>query len=270
MFVEIKPYEKETLSVRFKADREDFSKILQAIKKVPGRVWVSERCLWTIPADRHSCDILLHNIYSEGFCRADSGGIGKDCESNDSDPHDGVPLNTEMVGESATPSVTNIQCILHKLEEVITAKHYSTRTGEAYSYWISRFIREHRDKNLKTLSEMEINSFVSRLAVKENAAASSQNQALSALLFLYKNILGVTIKSPENIVRAKKQKKLPAVLSREETAKIFSLLPENDYGLFIRLLYGRYNFGSCNTAASLTDEFAMRQTSHMIYARSAH
>ena len=184
----------------------------------------------------------------------------KNCESNDSEPHDGVPLNTEMIGESTAPSVTNIQCILHKLEEVITAKHYSTRTREAYSYWISRFIREHKDKNLKTLSETEINSFVSRLAVKENAAASSQNQALSALL----------LKSPENIVRAKKQKKLPAVLSREETAKIFSLLPENDHGLFIRLLYGRYNFGSCNTAASLTDEFAMRQTSHMIYARSAH
>ena len=156
------------------------------------------------------------------------------------------------------------------MDAVITTKHYSKRTREAYSYWISRFIREHKDKNLKTFSDGEINSFVSRLAVKENTAASSKNQALSTLLFLYKNILGVTIKSPENIVRAKKEKKLPAVLSREETAKIFSLLPENDYGLFIRLLYGRYNFGSCNTAASLTDEFAMRQTSHMIYARSAH
>ena len=52
----------------------------------------------------------------------------------------------------------------------------------------------------------------------------------------YKNILGLTIQSPENIIRAKKSKKLPAVLSREETAKIFSLLPENDYGLFLRLL----------------------------------
>ena len=90
----------------------------------------------------------------------------------------------------------------NKLEEVITAKHYSKQ-----------------------------NSFVSRLAVKENAAASSQNQDISALLFLYKNILGLTIQSPENIIRAKKSKKLPAVLSREETAKIFSLLPENDYGL---------------------------------------
>ena len=151
---------------------------MQAIKKVPNRAWVPARCFWTIPADRHSCDILLHNIYSEGFCRAASGGIGKDCESNDSDPHDGVPLNTEMIWERTLPTEPDIQCILHKLEEVITAKHYCKR-----------------------------NSFVSRLAVKENTAASSKNQALSALLFLYKNILGITIKSPENIVRAKKQEK---------------------------------------------------------------
>ena len=175
-----------------------------------------------------------------------------------------------MIEESNTPSVPDIQDILRKLDAVITAKHYSKRTREAYSYWINRFICEHKDKNLKTFSDVEINSFVSRLATKEKVAASSQNQALVALLFLYKNILGLAIQSPENIIRAKKSKKLPAVLSREETAKIFSLLPENDYGLFIRLLYGRYNFGSCNTAASLTDEFAMRQTSHMIHARSAH
>ena len=143
-----------------------------------------------------------------------------------------------MIEESNNTTATNIQDILRKLDAVITAKHYSKRTREAYSYWISRFIRENKDKNIKTLSDAEINSFVSRLATKEKVAASSQNQALVALLFLYKNILGLTIKTPENIVRAKKPKKLPAVLSREETAKIFSLLPENDYGLLIRLLYG--------------------------------
>ncbi len=95
---------------------------------------------------------------------------------------------------------------------------------EAYSYWISRFIRENKNKNLKTLSDTEINAFVSRLATKEKVAASSQNQALVALLFLYKNILGLTKKSPENIVRAKKLKNLTAMLSRKKTAKIFSLL----------------------------------------------
>ena len=238
MFIEIKPYEQETLAVRFKAGREDFSKILQAIKKVPNRAWVPDRCIWTIPADRNSCDILLNSIYSEGFCRADSDFIEKICQGADSDPHDAIVLNTAMVEESNTPTAPDIQDILRKLDAVITAKHYSKRTREAYSYWISRFIRENKDKNIKTLSDTEINAFVSRLATKEKVVASSQNQALAALLFLYKNILGLTIQSPENIIRTKKPKKLPAVLSREETAKIFSLLPENDYGLLIRLLYG--------------------------------
>ena len=239
MFIEIKPYEKERLSVRFKAEGEDFSKILKSIKKVPNRAWIPAGCFWIIPADRNSCDILLNNLYNEGICRADSGFIFKNCEPNDSNkPHDIEPFNTEIIGERNNDTATDIQCILNKLEEVITAKHYSKRTMEAYSYWISRFVRENKDKNLKTLSDTEINAFVSRLAVKEKAAASSQNQALAAILFLYKNILGLTIRTPENIVRAKKPKKLPAVMTREETAKIFSLLPENDYGLLIRLLYG--------------------------------
>lgn len=199
---------------------------------------MSDKRFWIIPADRNSCDILLNNLYNEGICRADSGFTFKNCKPNDRKPHDIEPLNTEIIRESNNPAAPDIQDILRKLDAVITAKHYSKRTREAYSYWISRFIHEHKDKNLKTFSDAEINSFVSRLATKEKAAASSQNQALAALLFLYKNILGLTIQNPENIIRAKQYKKLPAVLSREETAKIFSLLPENDYGLFIRLLYG--------------------------------
>ena len=150
MFIEIQPYEKETLSVRFKAGREDFSKILQAIKKVPNRAWIPAQCFWTIPAVRNSCDILLNTIYSEGFCRADAGFIGQNCEGADSDPHNAIVLNTAMAEESNTPSAPDIQDILRKLDAVITAKHYSKRTREAYSYWISRFIREHKDKNLKT------------------------------------------------------------------------------------------------------------------------
>ena len=89
-------------------------------------------------------------MYSEGFCRADAGFIGKNCEGSDSDPHNAIVLNNAMVEESNTPSAPDIQDILRKLDVVITAKHYSKRTREAYSYWISRFIREHKDKNLKT------------------------------------------------------------------------------------------------------------------------
>lgn len=210
MFIEIRPYEKERLSVRFKAEGDDFSKILQSIKKVPNRAWKPSGYFWIIPADRNSCDILLNNLYNEGICRADSGFDFKNSELNNTES-----LNTEISGERNNHTATDIQSILNKLEEVLTAKHYSKRTMEAYSYWISRFVSENKDKNLKTLSDTEINAFVSRLAVKEKAAASSQNQALAALLFLYKNILGLTIKTPENIVRAKKPKKLPAVMTRE-------------------------------------------------------
>ena len=123
---------------------------MQAIKKVPNRAWVPARCFWTIPADRNSCDILLNTIYSEGFCRADAGFIGQNCEGADRDPHNAIVLNTEMIRESNTPDASDIQDILRKFDAVITAKHYSKRTREAYSYWISRFIREHKDKNLKT------------------------------------------------------------------------------------------------------------------------
>ena len=150
MFIEIRPYEKERLSVRFKAGREDFSKILQAIKKVPNRAWVPARYFWTIPADRNSCDILLNTIYNEGFFRVDSDFIRANCEGADSNPHDAIVLNTVMIGERNLPTEPDIQNILRKLDAVITAKHYSKRTREAYSYWISRFIREHKDKNLKT------------------------------------------------------------------------------------------------------------------------
>ena len=82
------------------------------------------RCFGTIPADRNACDILLHNIYSEGYFRADSILIGKNCESNDSNPHDGVPLNIEMIGERTLPTEPDIQDILRKFDAVITAKHY--------------------------------------------------------------------------------------------------------------------------------------------------
>ncbi|UTC67812.1 MULTISPECIES: integron integrase [unclassified Treponema] len=237
MFVEIRPFENKALSVNFKAQGENFSKVLQAIKKVPGRTWLPDKQIWIIPADRNSCDILLNNLYDNGiFMSADSGFTGKNYTSI----YTGYTrvLNAEIIEENDNSASTYLKSILQKLDEVIAAKHYSKRTKEAYRYWISRFIHENKDKNLKTLSDNEINSFVSRLAVKEKAAASTQNQALAAILFLYKNILDLQVKSPENIVRAKKPKKLPSVMSREETAKIFSLLPDNDYSLCIRLLYG--------------------------------
>ena len=141
MFIEIRPYEKERLSVHFKAEGENFSKILQSIKKVPNRAWIPAGCFWIIPADRNSCDILLNNLYNEGLFRADSCFDFTNSELNNTES-----LNTEIIGERNNDTASDVQCILNKLEEVITAKHYSKRTMEAYSYWISRFIREHNNQ----------------------------------------------------------------------------------------------------------------------------
>ena len=91
-----------------------------------------------------------------------------------------------MVEESNTPTAPDIQDILRKLDAVITAKHYSKRTREAYSYWISRFIREHKDKNLKTFSDVEINSFVSRLATKKRLLLQVKIKLLPLFCFSIK------------------------------------------------------------------------------------
>ena len=103
----------------------------------------------TITADRNACDILLNNIYSEGYFRADSILIGKNCESNDSDPHDVVPLNTEMIGKRTLPTEPDIQDILRKLDAVITAKHYRSFVS------LSKHIRINDTKSRKHCSCQE-------------------------------------------------------------------------------------------------------------------
>ena len=219
MFFEIYPYDEAFLALDFKADRSDFFQILAIVKNIPGRRWQAVEKIWTIPAERTVCNMLLKNLYENDLFR-----VSHDVE--------------ESVTNSPAGMEEGIEFILKKLDALIAAKHYSSRTKESYRYWIVRFINQYKNKPYSMLSETEINAFVSELAVKEQMSASSQNQALAALLFLYKNILGIELKQADSIVRAKKPKKLPAVMTREEVAAIFSLLPDNEYGLFIKLLYG--------------------------------
>jgi len=219
LFFEIYPYDEAFLALDFKADRSDFFQILAIVKNIPGRRWQAVEKIWTIPAERTVCNMLLKNLYENDLFR-----VSHDVE--------------ESVTNSPAGMEEGIEFILKKLDALIAAKHYSSRTKESYRYWIVRFINQYKNKPYSMLSETEINAFVSELAVKEQMSASSQNQALAALLFLYKNILGIELKQADSIVRAKKPKKLPAVMTREEVAAIFSLLPDNEYGLFIKLLYG--------------------------------
>lgn len=101
--------------------------------------------------------------------------------------------------------------LLDRVREAIRLKHYSIRTEQAYVDWIRRFILFHDKRHPEKMGADEIEAFLTHLAVEKNVAASTQNQALSALLFLYRNVLKQDIDFPTDVVRAKKPKRLPTV-----------------------------------------------------------
>jgi integron integrase len=127
--------------------------------------------------------------------------------------------------------------VLQKVREAIRVRHYSYRTEQAYLGWIDRFIRFNHGLHPEDLSEKEIGKFLTHLAVRENVAASTQNQALSALIFLFKEILKKEVGEIDNILWAKKPKRIPVVMTREEMRAVLSQL-NGTYRLMAILLYG--------------------------------
>ena len=127
--------------------------------------------------------------------------------------------------------------LLDQVRDVIRRKHYSIRTEQAYIDWIKRFIIYHRKRHPGEMAEEEVAEFLTHLARDLNVAASIQNQALSALLFLYKEVLKHEIGWLEKVERAKKPPKLPVVLSRGEVKEIFRHL-HGVPKLMAGLLYG--------------------------------
>src|SRR6266446_4109252 len=127
--------------------------------------------------------------------------------------------------------------LLDRVRDVTRLKHYSLRTERTYCDWIERFIRFHRMRHPAEMAEPEVGEFLTDLARMGNVSASTQNQALSALLFLYKGVLKQEIGWLKQVERAKKPARLPVVLSRDEVHKVFA----NWHGaprLMAGLLYG--------------------------------
>ena len=116
------------------------------------------------------------------------------------------------------------------------SRHFSIRTEDAYAAWAERFIRFHGIRHPDTMSEPEVNAFLTHLAVERNVAASTQNQALCALLFLYDAVLGRPLNELQ-VVRASRPKRLPVVMSRDEVRRVLSEL-EGTHRLIGLLLYG--------------------------------
>jgi integron integrase len=127
--------------------------------------------------------------------------------------------------------------LLEQVRRAIRAHHYSPKTERAYVGWVKRFVLFHGKKHPAEMGKREVTQFLSALATRDGVSASTQNQALSALLFLYREVLGRDLDWLEGLVRAKRPQRLPVVLSRAEVASVFRHLRGTEL-LMASLIYG--------------------------------
>ena len=121
--------------------------------------------------------------------------------------------------------------------DAIAVRHYSRRTNEAYWHWIKRFVLWSGKRHPRDMGQAEVGQFLTWLASEQRVSASTQRQALAAILFLYQQVLGIEIGWVEGVVRAKQSQRLPVVMTMDETRALLAQTSGTP-GLFLRLLYG--------------------------------
>ena len=136
-----------------------------------------------------------------------------------------------------TATVSAKPRLLDQVVAAIRVRHYSRRTEQTYCGWIKHYIRWSGLRHPADMGAAEVEAFLSMLANQRNVASSTQNQALAAILFLYKQVLGIELPWLDGITRAKKPARLPVVLSQSEVAAVLGHT-RGTSGLIIRLLYG--------------------------------
>jgi len=122
-----------------------------------------------------------------------------------------------------------------QVRELIRLKHYSIRTEHTYLSWIKRYILFHNKRPPNDMGNQEIGAFLSHLAVDLKVSASTQNQAFNALLFLYKEVLKKDLDDSINAIRAKKPRRLPTVMTKDETMKVIGAMSGN-YQLMVNFI----------------------------------
>jgi integron integrase len=129
-------------------------------------------------------------------------------------------MPTNALSPSSPDSPNKAKKLLDQLRDAIRAKHYSYRTEQTYIDWCKRYILYHNKRHPAEMGIPEIQAYIVHLATDQHVAASTQNQALSAILFLYRNVLLREIEFPTDLLRAKKPSRLPTVLSKAEAMAI--------------------------------------------------
>ena len=127
--------------------------------------------------------------------------------------------------------------LLDRLREAIRVRHYSIRTEEAYVQWVRRFIFFHNKRHPDDMGRQEVEAFLTHLAVEGKVAAATQNQALNAIVFLYKQVLKREVGQFENLVWAKRNPRVPVVLTVGEVKSVLERI-DGVPGLMARILYG--------------------------------
>ena len=214
MIVQIKAYDRSKIAVSFP---QGFSEpVLNAVRKIPGRSWNSKQKLWLLPDNQNSADLLLSNLHQTGLFNAD------------------VP---QKQSEQKPPLAQRSQSDdLKKLKELLAARHYSPRTVESYERWTKEFLRLYVACG-ERLGQKHVNEFLTSLAVKKNASASTQNQALAALLFYFRFVLNEDIENLSGLIHAKRKRRVPAVLSKQEVRAVLGRL-EGSKRLAAQIMYG--------------------------------
>src|SRR5262247_414732 len=126
--------------------------------------------------------------------------------------------------ESVGASDKGTKRLVDRLREEVRARHYSLRTEKAYWYWIRYFVLFHGKRHPAEMGAAEVTAFLSFLATERDVAAATQNQALSALVFLYKQVLGQALPWLDGLVRAQRPVRLPTVLTEAEVRRLLAAM----------------------------------------------
>ena len=140
-------------------------------------------------------------------------------------------------GVTAVESRADKPRLIEEVRRKLRTRHYSLRTEQAYVGWIRRFILANGKRHPDEMGEVEVERFLSTLATEGDVAAGTQNQALSALLFLYRHVLRVDLPWMATVVRAKRPRRVPTVLSRDEVQRLLAAMDGRTW-LLASLLYG--------------------------------
>lgn len=214
MTICIKPFNEKYFSVQFPNGFDQ--KMLNVARSIPNRKWNNEKKLWLIPNTKEASQMFLKNLYELGSFN--------------------FPIFKNPAPAKNPPEETKEQKEIRKLTDALKTKHYSQHTIESYTKWIKEFLDAYKNYSEK-LGQIQINGFLTNLAVKENVSASTQNQALAALLFYFRFVKHEDAENLANVIHAKHKKRAPVVLSREEIKLIINNL-EGYKKLAAELLYG--------------------------------